>query len=143
MLASHTHFASTSFSQLSSGQRRPSDNPPPRRQGTLILTPSNPSSPSKSIGSDNSPDGCPQVRGRDPEEEAVRRDSLPAPCPLLGGENPRLPCRPLNILPDARVCSAIGSRAHGVTGRLDRRQHAPGGWLWHRELAACVLLYTR
>lgn len=37
------------------------------------------------------PDGCPQVRGRDPEEEAVRRDSLPAACPLLGGENSPTP----------------------------------------------------
>jgi hypothetical protein len=56
-------------------------------------------------------DGCPQVRGRDPKEEAVRRDSLPAACPLLGGENPPLNFEHLTSRREVRknlVCFAIG-----------------------------------
>lgn len=51
------------------------------------------------------PDGCPQIRGRDSEEEAVRCDSLPVACPLLGGEKP-FPSPPiLDPLTSCRVCS--------------------------------------
>ena len=64
------------------------------------------------------PDGCPQIRGRDPEEEAIRCDSLPAARSLLGGEN--LKFIPLSFFlftpmrkmwyppPGARVLCAIG-----------------------------------
>jgi hypothetical protein len=33
-------------------------------------------------------DGCPQIRRRASQEEAVRRPAIPSPSPLLGGELP-------------------------------------------------------
>lgn len=63
------------------------------------------------------PDGCPQICGRDSKEEAIRCDSLPAARSLLGGEN--LKFIPLSFFlftpmkmwyppPGARVLCAIG-----------------------------------
>ena len=82
MLASHTQSFHLHFLELFFRQRRPSDNPHAGK--VRVLFSSVQLIPNIHL---TSPDGCPQVRGRTPEEEAIRCDSLPAPCPLLGGEN--------------------------------------------------------
>lgn len=72
----------------------------------------------------NRPDGCPQVRGRNPEEEAVRCDSLPAARPMLGGEIKPFAPDCLTSPPSTRVRCLRICRLHVVLLGGSNKSHS-------------------
>lgn len=102
----------------------------------------------------NSQDGCPQVRRRTPEEEAVGCASLPSPSPLLGSmlnticSYPSMPDTKRRILyHTTQLVSEVYiqiSRAHGVTW-MDEWMMIQMTRMWTQFSHPCVrscLCYT-
>ena len=92
-------------------------------------------------------DGCSQICRRASEEEAVRRDSLPATGSMLGGEAPpisKLVLPQIDLLSVARMKTPLLLRDGIFVRRLHSYASRGGCGTQSKAFLACaVLLYTR